>query len=606
MEVEWVADRARLLHLIHHHPDWTVRELHRQFSLESKRCFEWVRKWYHRLKGCALDTIPPLLSHSRRRKTPYIKVSEAVEARIIDLRDTLSQEYNRRVGARNILYHLQKDEDLKRLQAYIPTSTSTITAILHKYQRICIVRCHRHPLMFISHRAPPKLVKIASKRRYLWWWEMEEQWIIDRAKLHRLLREKPHWTNQQYADACGRCRSWVKKWKKRLRGRILVDERVLHSQSRARKTLPEPYHPEVIECILALRDQPPIEVPRKIGPRTILYFLHHDQMLANKGHRLPRSSSTIWKILDQHQRIIRQPKVVSLPFERPEPMDTWEIDFTDVSGAKAQHDQKIAHQVEAFAVVDRGTSILVDLQVSDSYQAKTALVAMASTLIQHGLPKRMVFDRDPRFIGSWSADDFPSAFMRFLMCLDIAVDVCPPRRPDLKPFVERYFRTLNSECVQIKHPANVTQAREVFEAHHFTYNHERPHQATVCGNRPPYKAFTQLPRLPHIPETLDPDQWLAHYHTRLYKRRVDHSGRVQIDKHRYYIQRRLAGRYVVCKLNADHRVFDVILDNKTIKTIPLKGLYDEPMLFGDYLDMMMKEAEAEHQRLARNRRFRVS
>jgi len=30
------------------------------------------------------------------------------------------------------------------------------------------------------------------------------------------------------------------------------------------------------------------------------------------------------------------------------------------------------------------------------------------------------------------------------------------------------------------------------------------------------------------------------------------------------------------------------------------------MLFGDYLDMMMKEAEAEHQRLARNRRFRVS
>lgn len=435
---------------------------------------------------------------------------------------------------------------------------------------------------------------------------MEEQWIIDRAKLRQLMLEQPNWTNQQYADACGRCKSWVKKWKKRLRGTNLDDDSVLHSYSRARKTPPEPYHPQVIERILALRDQPPIEVPRKIGPRTILYYLHHDEELVTSQHRLPRSTGTIWKILDQHQRIVRQSKVEKLPFERPEPMDTWEIDFTDVSGAKAQHDNKTTHQVEAFAVVDRGTSILVDLQASDDYQARTALVAMASTLIQHGLPKRIVFDRDPRFIGSWSAGDFPSAFMRFLMCLGIEVDVCPPQRPDLKPFVERYFRTLNNECVRVKHPTDAKQANEVFKAHRFTYNQERPNQSSACRNQPPYKAFTELPRLPHIPQTINPDRWLAHYHNHLYKRRVDHSGRVQIDKHRYYIQRGLAGRYVVCKLDADRRVLDVILDGKIIKTMPLKGLYDEPMAFGDYLDMMMKEAEAEQQRLARDRRFRAS
>ena len=130
--------------------------------------------------------------------------------------------------------------------------------------------------------------------------------------------------------------------------------------------------------------------------------------------------------------------------------------------------------------------------------------------------------------------------------------------------------------------------------------------STACGNLPPYKAFTKLPRLPHIPEEIDPDHWLGHYHNRLYKRRVDHSGRIQIDKERYYIQRALAGRYVVCKLNADRRVLEVILDGKIIKAMPLKGVYDEPMVFGDYLDMMMKEAESEQQRLARNRRFRAS
>ena len=434
---------------------------------------------------------------------------------------------------------------------------------------------------------------------------MEEQWIVDRAELRRLLLEQPHWTNQQYAEACGHCRSWVKKWKKRLQGTTVDDETVLHSQSRARKTAPEPYHPEVIARILELRDQPPAEVPRKIGPLTILYYLHNDDALAAQ-HRLPRSTGTIWKILDQHQRIVRHMKVEPLPFERPEPMDTWEIDFTDVSGAQALHNRKQMHQVEAFAVVDRGTSILVDLQAADDYQAQTALVAMASTLIQQGLPRRIVFDRDTRLVGSWSADDFPSAFMRFLLCLGIEIEVCPPQRPDLKPFVERYFRTLNSECVRVKHPADARQATAVFDDHRFSYNRQRPNQSKACANLPPFQAFTQLPRLPHTPPTVDPDHWLTHYHHRLYKRRVDHSGRVQIDKHRYYIQRGLAGRYIVCKVNADRRGLDVIVDGKTIKTIPLKGLYGEPLAFGDYLEMMMKEAEAEQRRLARNRHLWAS
>lgn len=60
---------------------------------------------------------------------------------------------------------------------------------------------------------------------------------------------------------------------------------------------------------------------------------------------------------------------------------------------------------------------------------------------------------------------------------------------------------------------------------------------------------------------------------------------------------------MVCKLNADCRVLEFILNGKIGKAMPLEGGCDEPMTFGNYLDMMMKEAEAEQQRLARNRRF---
>jgi len=435
---------------------------------------------------------------------------------------------------------------------------------------------------------------------------MEEQWIIDRAKLRQLLHEHPDWSTKQYADGVGRSRKWVQKWRQRLQAADPDDDQVVCSQSRARKTPFEPYDPAVLARILELRDQPPEAVPRTMGAPTILYYLHRDADLQQRGLRLPRSTSTIWKILDDHQRIARPLKTRHQPFERPAPMDTWEIDFTDVRTAASIRTDKIMHQVEAFAVVDRGPSILVDLQVADDYQAHTALTAMASTLIQQGLPRCIVLDRDPRFVASWSMDGFPSAFMRFLLSLGIAIEVCPPQRPDLKPFVERYLRTLNQECVQVKCPENVLQAREVFETHRETYNHRRPNQATACGNRPPCEAFPALPRLPSVPQTVDPDHWLLSYHNRLFKRRITHTGTVQVDKHRYYIRRDLVGRYVVLKLDAHRRLFEVLLNNQVIKTLPIKGLYHEPYEFGLYLDLMVEEAQAEWRRLQRNLRRRAA
>ena len=431
---------------------------------------------------------------------------------------------------------------------------------------------------------------------------MEAQWIIDRAKLRELLQTHPEWTNRQYAEATGRCRKWVKKWKKRLANSAPNDQKILEGQSRARKIPHEPYHPDVIEKILELRDHPPPAVPRRIGAPTIVYYLHQDETLAASGHRLPRSTSTIWKILNENQRILRPVPIKHEPFERPEAMDTWEIDFTDVGTAEASHDHKRAHQVEAFAVVDRGSSVLVDLQVSDNYHAVTAIEAMLHTLMQHGKPRCIVFDRDPRLVGSWTATGFPSAFMRFLLNLDIQIDICPPHRPDLKPFVERYFRTLNSECVQIHCPATVAEAQTVFEKHRHTYNHLRPHQSKVCNNRPPLAAFPDLPSLPKLLSYANPDKWLLHYHHQRFKRRIARSGTVQIDKHRYYIGRALAGQYVVCKLDAQRRVFDIHLDHVVIKSIPIKGLYnDDFMDFGDYLEFALLEAETEQRRLERQR-----
>jgi len=72
---------------------------------------------------------------------------------------------------------------------------------------------------------------------------------------------------------------------------------VLHSRSRARKHPPEGISPTVIERILQMRDEPPEGLQRTPGPKAILYYLPRDEQL--QGERLPRSSRTIYRILQQ-------------------------------------------------------------------------------------------------------------------------------------------------------------------------------------------------------------------------------------------------------------------------------------------------------------------
>jgi hypothetical protein len=46
---------------------------------------------------------------------------------------------------------------------------------------------------------------------------------------------------------------------------------------------------------------------------------------------------------------------------------------------------------------------------------------MTRTFLEHGLPERITFDCDPRFVGSWSGCDFPAPFVRFLI-IGIAIE----------------------------------------------------------------------------------------------------------------------------------------------------------------------------------------
>src|SRR6266566_4620927 len=124
-------------------------------------------------------------------------------------------------------------------------------------------------------------------------------------------------------------------------------------------------------------------------------------------------------ILRQHDRIAVDRRRACKPRELPEPLQEIQIDFKDDSTVPADPLGKQLHVVETCNFVDAGTSIWLHAPVREDFTAETAFEAVVEFLQRYGLPTMLTFDRDPRWVGSASGRDFPSAFVRFLLCLGI-------------------------------------------------------------------------------------------------------------------------------------------------------------------------------------------
>src|SRR5450631_3518976 len=73
---------------------------------------------------------------------------------------------------------------------------------------------------------------------------------------------------------------------------------LLFSRSRAPHHHPPRVAKEVVERIIEMRLCPPEHLKRTPGPKALLYYLPRDERLQSGDFRLPRSTRTIWQILD--------------------------------------------------------------------------------------------------------------------------------------------------------------------------------------------------------------------------------------------------------------------------------------------------------------------
>src|SRR5260370_41868712 len=189
---------------------------------------------------------------------------------------------------------------------------------------------------------------------------------------------------------------WVKQWKHGLQEGAPEEEQVLHSRSRARKHPPERISQTVSDRIIQMRDAPPEGLQRTPGPKAILYYLPRDEQL--QGERLPRSSRTIYRILQHAGRIAHRLPHLQEERARPPPMSRWGLDCKDAATVPADPDGKRQHVVEVLNTVDEGTSVLVDAQVGADFHAETTRASVAELFTRHGLPEAVRIDRDVRFV----------------------------------------------------------------------------------------------------------------------------------------------------------------------------------------------------------------
>ena len=118
---------------------------------------------------------------------------------------------------------------------------------------------------------------------------MEESWLIKRQQLRELLREPRLRSYRELADETSASLAWGKRWVARLRT-DLANDALLHRRASPSGSSQPSRSSEVVEKILDMRDHPPANLRRVPGPKTILYFLAHDEQLARSHVPVPKST----------------------------------------------------------------------------------------------------------------------------------------------------------------------------------------------------------------------------------------------------------------------------------------------------------------------------
>jgi transposase InsO family protein len=278
------------------------------------------------------------------------------------------------------------------------------------------------------------------------------------------------------------------------------------------------------------------------------------RILVREGIARPPAPSTITAILSRQGLLSPERRRVRnwQRFEEAAPNALWQMDFKG-------HIPLNRGRCHPLTVLDDHSRFCICLAACPDEQAGTVGKHLTAAFQRYGLPERILVDNG----GPWGSagQGLHTRFTASLIRLGVTVSHGRPHHPQTQGKEERFHRTLKLELLS-RQPVwhDNPEVQVAFDKYRPSYNFERPHAGLafeVPGSRyaPSPRTFpTVLPSIDY-----DPD-----FEVRL----VHQSGRVKLNKRRYFVGKAFAGQPVGL-LQVGEAVWDVYYCHQRIARIDL-------------------------------------
>lgn len=225
------------------------------------------------------------------------------------------------------------------------------------------------------------------------------------------------------------------------------------------------------------------------GPRTILFFL------TQQGIAPLPSRSSVYRALVRHGLISPTPRRRRASdykrFERPRPMDLWQMDI--VGGVRLGDGSTLP----ILSGLDDHSRYVVSAKIVVRATATRVCEALTIALERYGAPAEILTDNGKVFTGRFGPGSGEVMFDRICREAGVRHILTAPRAPTTIGKVERWHKTLRGEFLTGRVFDSLAHAQAELDAWVRRYNHERPHQG--IGDRVPWDRFKLAAQIRSVP-----------------------------------------------------------------------------------------------------------
>lgn len=234
----------------------------------------------------------------------------------------------------------------------------------------------------------------------------------------------------------------------------------------------------------------PRRSPSRLAPpveRRILRLRARRLSAVRIGHALGIGHSTVQRVLQRHglSRLPQPARPKPRRYEKQRPGELVHIDLKYLPALRnARHDFEFA------AVDDFSREAVVSIRTDQSSTAAAAFLEQVAATLPYRIEAVLTDNAFAFTMRHARYSDRLTRFQQVCAALDIDHHVLRPYAPQSNGKVERFFRTINDECLHVRPLFTFAARSRAVDDFVWYYNHERPHLSlggmTPVGRRKLY------------------------------------------------------------------------------------------------------------------------